>query len=107
MMTSADKTQAYALVATLVGTVVGFVCLQIPDRGEGADAFVGFLMALSGVVPLAVGLYESRKEKPSDAAGDEPASEKGPETVNYTNPMVDVDEDSSGSDDGSGDDDAT
>ena len=46
MMTSADKTQAYALVATLVGTVVGFVCLQIPDRGEGADAFVGFLMAL-------------------------------------------------------------
>ena len=50
---------------------------------------------------------ESRKEKPSDAAGDEPASEKGPETVNYTNPMVDVDEDSSGSDDGSGDDDAT
>ena len=82
MMTSADKMQAYALAATLVGFLVGFVCPQSPDRGDGADAFVGFLMALIGVVPLAVGLYESRKEKPSDA-GDQAADSVSPD-----NPVV-------------------
>ena len=84
MMTSADKMQAYSLAATLVGLLVDFVCLQSPDWGDGgSDGFVGFLMALIGVVPLAVGMYESRKEKPSDA-GDETA-----DSESQDNPVFD------------------
>ena len=61
MMTNADKMQAYALVALLIGTAIGFLCQLDPDRGETTDALVGVFMALIGVAPVVAGLLLKRR----------------------------------------------
>ena len=79
MLTSADKLQAYALSATLAATAVGFVCVQSADSlGDGGEAAVSVLIAIIGVFPIAVALYEEYGPKPADGeeAGD---ADDGPE----------------------------
>jgi len=76
MLTKADKLQAYALSATLAATAVGFVCVQNADSlGDGGEAVVSVLIAMIGVFPIALALYEEYGPKPADDDEDDDAKD--------------------------------
>ena len=77
MLTSADKAQAQSLVATLVASAIGFVCLLSPARGAGSDVLAGLVVGVVGVTPLAVGLYEQRKASKEEDDGSAPPAGEG------------------------------
>ena len=55
-LTGADKMQAYSLVATLTALLIALICKQNPDRSEDFDLLVDVVLAVIGIVPVAVGL---------------------------------------------------
>jgi hypothetical protein len=100
-MTSADKVQAWGLVATLAATAVGFVCAQFEHRGKGLNAVIGVLIALIGAAPVMAGLLESRgSDSEEDGSGQsDPESKPEPELEPELEPETESESESEPEDD--------
>jgi hypothetical protein len=94
-LTGADKMQAYSLVATLTALLIALICKQNPDRSEDFDLLVDVVLAVIGIVPVAVGLsLWICRTRPADVGKKDEKVKKVKERteVEFGNPLADDDD---------------
>ena len=87
--------QAYSLVATLTALLIALICKQNPDRSEDFDLLVDVVLAVIGIVPVAVGLsLWICRTRPADVGKKDEKVKKVKERteVEFGNPLADDDD---------------